>query len=203
MTPVSLEGKRFALFPFTEQHITESYLRWLNDPGVNRFLEVRFVPQTRETALAYVRSFYGSEEKYMWSVHPRGRAEPIGTSTLAYIARHHGSGVIGLMIGDRSFWGKGASDEAIELIAQFAFERLGLRRLMATSVALNHGMNFTFNRLGFTLEGKLREACCVRPGAYADVFSWGLLAREWKDRRHEYCDVDTSGGHRRVESQKI
>lgn len=203
MEPVSLEGKHFALVSFTEKHITESYLRWLNDPGVNRFLEVRFVPQTRETARAYVRSFYESEEKYMWGICPRGQAEPVGTATLAFIARHHGSGVLGLMIGEQGFWGKGASDEAIELIADFAFERLGLRRVMATSVALNHGMNFTFKRLGFTLEGKLREANCVKPGTYADVFSWGILAREWRGRSRERCHAGAEGSHHQAKSQKM
>lgn len=76
-----------------------------------------------------MRSFYGSTEKYMWGIYPNDSSDPIGTATLYDINRQHGSGEIGLLIGERNYWGKGASIEAIELIAQFAFETGGLRRL--------------------------------------------------------------------------
>ncbi len=178
----TLVGSKFGLIPFKEEHISERYIGWLNDPEVNRFLEVRFVHQTYETVVAYVRSFYGETEKYMWGIYPNGINDPIGTATLYDIDRNHRRGEIGLMIGEKSYWGKGASDEVMELIARFAFETLGLHRLTGGSYATNYGMNFTFKRLGFTLEGKMREACVLSSGTYVDAYRWGILAKEWKAR---------------------
>ena len=178
----TLVGSKFSLIPFKEEHISDRYISWLNDPEINRFLEVRFVRQTYQTVLAYVRSFYEDTDKYMWGIYPNGIIDPIGTATLYDINHHHGRGELGLMIGEKEYWGKGASTEATELITRFAFETLGLRRLTGGTYALNHGMNFTFKRLGFSLEGKLRQACLVSPGNYVDGYRWGLLAEEWKAR---------------------
>ncbi len=182
MKPVSLKGGDFYLDPFREEHISDRYISWLNDPEVNRFLEVRFVHQTYETVLAYVRSFYRDTEKYIWGVYPIGSQELIGTATLQQIHRYHRSGEVGLMIGEKSYWGKGASVAVIGLIAQFAFETLGLRRLTGGSYAVNHGMNFTFKRLGFTCEGKLRKSYALESGKYVDAYRWGILSEEWKSQ---------------------
>ena len=180
--PATLVGHQFKLVPLTEEHITARHIGWLNNPEVNRFLEVRFVRQSRETVLAYVRSFYGDTEKYIWGIYTVESAELVGTVTLASINRHHGLGEIGLMIGDQGYWGAGASTEAFDLVAGFAFETLGLRRMTGGNYATNFGMNFTFKRLGFTLEGKLRKNCMVDPGTYVDGYRWGILADEWKAR---------------------
>ena len=177
--PVELRTDGYALLPFTAEKITDRYLGWLNDPEINRFLEVRFERSTWESTLAYVASFYGPTEKYMWGIHVEGEAEPIGTMTLYDIKRRHGSAEIGLLVGERAHWGQGASDSAIGMVASFTFEQLGLRRLTAYSYAGNHGMNLTFRRLGFTLEGRMREVFFVGTGQYVDGFRWGLLAAEW------------------------
>lgn len=170
---------------FQEEHISDRYIGWLNDPQVNRFLEVRHVHQTYDTVLAYVRSFHGDAEKYMWGIYPNNITDLIGTATLYDINRHHGYGEIGLMIGEKDYWGKGASTEAIELIAQFAFETLELRRLTGGSYASNRGMNFTYKMLGFTREGILRKAHMLSPGVYVDGYRWGILVDEWRNRKKE------------------
>lgn len=174
-----LNGKRFCLIPFREEHISDRYISWLNDPEVNRFLTVRLVRQGYESARRYVMSFWGDEEKYMWGIHPIDAGECVGTTTLYNINRYHGSAHFGLMIGDRAYWGSGASDEAMSLVAGFAFGELRLRRLTGGASELNLGMNFLFKRHGWTREGVLRKAIVLKPGVYTDAYQWGILAEEW------------------------
>ncbi len=178
----TLEGFGYVLRPFGPDEVDDRYVSWLTDPDVVRFLEVRLARQTRETALAFVRSFYGEVEKYIWRVFPAGEADPIGTTTLYNINRHHGWTELGLMIGEKAFWGRGASEATLRLLASFAFDHLGLRRLTGGTYANHYGMNFTYRKLGFTLEGRLRKALAVSPGCYVDSFRWGLLADEWRQR---------------------
>lgn len=178
-----LKGALFTLRAFTEQDISDRYIGWLNDPEVNRFLDVRFVHQTYETVLEFVRAFHGDVEKYMWGIYPNHSSEPVGTITLYNINRNHGTGGIGLMIGESEYQGKGASTEAMGLLLEFAFETLGLRRATGGSYSLNHGVNFTLKRLGFSLEGNLRKALLTSPGTYTDEFRWGILADEWRATR--------------------
>jgi ribosomal-protein-alanine N-acetyltransferase len=179
---VILQGPTLTLRPFTLADVCDRYLGWLSDPDVTKFLEVRHVRQTRESAEAFVASFSGPVEKYMWGIHA-GDAGMIGTTTLYDINRIHGLSELGLMIGEKAFWGHGVSAETVHLVAGFSFDTLGLRRLTGGSYARNHGMNFTYRRLGFTLEGRLRKACVVSPGEFVDCYRWGLLADEWRAAR--------------------
>lgn len=176
-----LKGEHFHLISLTEDRISDEYIHWLNDPEVNRFLEARFSPQTRDTVCAFVRSFYGDVEKYLWGIYDALTRDMVGTVTLGSINYVHGTGEIGLMIGKRDYWGKKASNEAMALAIKFAFYHLKLRRVTGGSYALNHGMNFTFKRLGFTCEGKLRKACYMGPDLYVDTYRWGLLIEEWQE----------------------
>lgn len=170
------------LMPFTEEHVTDRYIGWLNSPEVNRFLAVRNVQQTRETALEYVRAFYGDTEKYIWGMAPPGSGEFVGTATLHQIDRYHGFAATGLMIGEKQFWGKGIAEGALQLIGDLTFGSMGLRRLFSGSHVKNHGINFTLKKLGFVCEGRLRQVYKVGPEAYTDTYCWGILAEEWRAR---------------------
>ncbi|MQF95308.1 MAG: GNAT family N-acetyltransferase [SAR202 cluster bacterium] len=175
-----LSGPNFKLIPFTEEHLSERYLGWLNDPEVNRFLEIRFTPQTRDTVTEYIQAIYQSKEAYMWGIYPKGNDQPVGTATLLGINRNHDSAGIGLMIGDKEYWGSNCALEVLGLVAEFAFETLGLRRLAEESSGPNHSINFTLRRFGFTFEGKMRQASVIGPGEYCDGYRWGLLVDEWR-----------------------
>lgn len=183
-----LEGENFQLIPLTEEHISEKYLRWLNDSEINQFLEVRFVRQTRDTIRNYISSFYQDTEsnpsKYIWGIYTKegDHHSLVGTATLSQINLNHGSAEIGLLVGEKEYWGKNASVQALALVIKFAFETLKLRRLTGGSYAPNHGMNFTFKRLGFRNEAKLVQAFCVGKNTYVDGYRWALLKEEWKDR---------------------
>jgi len=179
----TLTGPHLSLIPFREEDICARYVGWLNDPEVNRFLEVRFHPQTPEMAQAFVRSFYGDVEKYMWGVSLNETRELVGTATLHTIDRHHGSAELGLMIGERTAQGKRTAVEVIELVLTFAFDMLRLRRITGGTYATNHPMNFTFKRVGFRCEAKCLQAYQVSPGTYVDGFRWALLVEEWQARR--------------------
>lgn len=175
-----LYGTKCTLIPFKEEHICECYINWLNDSEVNRFLEVRHNHQTYDSVLTFVRSFYGDDEKYMWGIYSNDPHKLIGTTTLHSIDRNHNCGEIGLLIGEKVYWGKGASTEVIELLLEFAFEILKLHRLTGGTYAPNRGMNFTFKTLGFAREGVLRKALAITPGEYVDGYRWGVLADEWR-----------------------
>jgi [ribosomal protein S5]-alanine N-acetyltransferase len=169
-----LTGATLKLLPFQKESICDTYINWLNDPEVNRFLEVRLVPQTYETVLAYVRSFYEGTEKYMWGVYLKDRDILIGTGTLTDINRHHRRGIIGLMIGDKRYWGKGYGTEVIKLVTDFAFNKLQLHKVTAGAVADNSGSIKAFQKAGFEVEGCLKSHDFGN-GVFRDSVHMGLV----------------------------
>lgn len=165
-----LVGSKFSLIPFKEEHISDTYIGWLNNSEVNRFLEVRFVRQTYETVLEYVRSFYGETEKYMWGIYPNDTNELIGTATLSDISRHHRRGIVGLMIGEKEYWGKGCGTETIKLVVDYAFRRLNLHKVTAGSIANNQGSVKAFQKAGFEIEGQVKSHVFLNGKYYDSVY---------------------------------
>ena len=172
-----LVGSKISLIPFKKESISERYIGWLNDPEVNRFLEVRFVHQTYETVLAYVSSFYGDAEKYMWGVYPNNTDNLIGTATLSNIVRHHGSGIIGLMIGEKEYWGKGYGTEIIKLVVDYAFKKLSLHKVTAGAVAANKSSIKAFQKASFEIEGRAKSHLHL-DGKYYDAVYLGRIKED-------------------------
>jgi len=175
----TIKGKKYNLTPFTVKDISEEYISWLNNPNVNKFLEVRHCKQTLKTATEYVTGFYETREKYIWGIYTL-EDKLIGTISLYDIDYFHKVAELGMMIGDTNYWGKSASDESLGLVINFAFSNLGLNRVIGGSYSTNMGMNFTYKKLGFSLEGVLRKNFLSINEEYVDGYRWGLLAEEWK-----------------------
>lgn len=170
---VTVEAQGYWLKPF---HV--------NDHRVNRFLEISWCPQTRETTQKSLNSFYAGDEKQISGIFDSTTSLFIGAATLYRVNRRHGSGVIGLMIGDESYWCKCVSIGVTGMIIDHSIQDLKLRRLTGGSYAVNHGMNFTFKRLVFGCEGHYVKAAVTETGDYMDACKWTILADEWTARAH-------------------
>ena len=51
-----IETNRLILRKIVRSDINEDYIKWLNDPEVNKYLETRFQRQTKETVERYWRT---------------------------------------------------------------------------------------------------------------------------------------------------
>jgi len=76
----------------------------------------------------------------------------------------------------------GYMSEALPALVDHAFGALGLNRLEADIDPRNAASARVLERLGFTLEGVLRERWIVA-GEPSDSRMYGLLARDWRARR--------------------
>lgn len=54
------------------------------------------------------------------------------------------------------FWGKGIMTEAIKMLSEYAFEKLGIHRIFAAPFATNPASARVLEKAGFILEGVLR-----------------------------------------------
>lgn len=75
-------------------------------------------------------------------------------------------------------WGQGYATEAARALLAWAFETLDLNRVQAECDTRNPASARVLEKLGFTLEGTLREDCVV-DGVVSDSWVYGLLRREW------------------------
>jgi ribosomal-protein-alanine N-acetyltransferase len=161
------------LFVLEPEHVSDAYVAWLNDPNVNRFLESRFVRHTFESVREFVANALVDPKVLMLGIRRLEDGRHIGNIKLGPIDTHHGLGEIGLMIGDRSAWGRGVGTEAIQLVFRIATEQLALRKITAGCYASNIASRKAFEKAGFHLEA-IRRAHFLLDGCVEDLL---LLAR--------------------------
>jgi ribosomal-protein-serine acetyltransferase len=87
-------------------------------------------------------------------------------------------GEVGYWI-DAAFEGRGLVTRTVSAMLDHAFGPLGLHRVGLRAVADNVRSRSVAERLGFTLEGVLREYASF-PDGRRDLAVYGLLAREWR-----------------------
>lgn len=135
-------------------HATPAYLNWLRDPEVNRYLEVRFSPPPTLASLAqYIEAVRNSPKELFLGMFLPGDLEHIGNIKLGPMNRAHRTAEIGLLIGERSEWGKGHAATAISMISDYAFKDLDLCKLTAGCYSPNVGSIKSFLKAGFVQEG--------------------------------------------------
>ncbi len=79
------------------------------------------------------------------------------------------------------FEGQGIASDACRALINYAFDEWKLNRVEIRCATGNKRSAAVPKRLGFSLEGTLREAQFVNDKFY-DLFVYGMLARDWKLR---------------------
>lgn len=79
-------------------------------------------------------------------------------------------------------WGNGYATEAAGRVLAFGFEELGVHRVSSWTVADNSGSMHVLDKLGFRLEGRLREKEFYK-GRWWDSMLFAILEDEWRTRQ--------------------
>ena len=107
-----IETERLVLKPFLVIGPKSEYPSWLNDPEVVRYSRQRFQKHTKETCEEYLRSF-DHIKNHIWAIHARNGDVHIGNIT-AHRNNTYGTIEIGILMGNRAYWGKRLGLEAWE-----------------------------------------------------------------------------------------
>ncbi len=86
---------------------------------------------------------------------------------------------MGISVFDPGLRGAGRGTEALRLWTTYLFNATDWRRLDYSTWSGNHAMVRVGEKLGFTVEGRFRQARVVR-GEVFDSVALGVLREEWQ-----------------------
>ena len=89
------------------------------------------------------------------------------------------SAEIGLHIGEKKYWDQGFGTKAMRLILKHGFDSLNFHRIYLRVFETNQRAIRSYQKAGFTMEGKMREAQYL-DGRYVDVLFLSVLQHEWQ-----------------------
>ena len=174
MDSVGLRGDRVQLRRLDRALHLESALRWMNDPEVTATIERNFGVSRKEEEAFFDMAEYPGESAIYWAIHDEANAH-IGFIDFHAISWRHRLAVGGLVIGDRSAWGKGYATDAVSTRTWFAFEQMGLHRVEGHTIC--PAMRRVYEKCGYAHEGTWREKLW-RDGRWRDAHIYAILERD-------------------------
>lgn len=166
--PAFLHGDRLTLRT-VEEHDYDFIHRHWNDPSIRRGTN----RQTPQTERAISEFFEESDDVHVLPCHD---GDPVGFACLFNIDQIADRGELGYWIIPAE-QGNGYATEAAALGATYAFDELGLNKVMARVSKGNDASMRVLEKIGFEQEGTLRDHYWIN-GAYVDTYLYGRLATE-------------------------
>lgn len=131
-------------------------------------------PISQEAASQWVQGIGG--HPHAWIIEAYGAL--IGVIRLDRVDLRDRRASMAIGIYDRNALGKGLGSEAILIVLGHAFDTLRLHRIGIRVLSYNHRAIRAYQKCGFILEGREREAAFVN-GSWHDDIMMGLLVSEF------------------------
>jgi RimJ/RimL family protein N-acetyltransferase len=168
--------ERFLMRPEPARVVARETFPWGRDPEV---MEALHHTQRDWKPRQWWRMFrrYDNRHEFVVTIRLKEDGRLIGYHSI----RVSGNAVafVGVVVGDRSWWGRAVVAETRGALIDVLFEKLEMRRIWGTPFARNFPSVFNYQKLGFTHEGVLREH--AKDGT--DMIMFGMLRSEWMARK--------------------
>ncbi|MFN0030639.1 MAG: GNAT family N-acetyltransferase [Flavobacteriales bacterium] len=174
-----LEGERIYLRGIATSDATDEYLSWLNDEETTRGLASGLFPSNMDELKAFLDRIATNRNAVMLAICDSTNQLHIGNIKLDNFDWVSRTCELGLLIGNKNYWGKGIGYEVCKLTLQYAFAELNIRKVLLAVYANNPAAIQLYKKLGFVEEGCLRQHI-FEGGLYHDKFYMGLFAEELK-----------------------
>jgi [ribosomal protein S5]-alanine N-acetyltransferase len=141
------------------------------------------INETRDWVEKRIADF-GRRDSIVWVITSHESELAIGSCCLWHFDETFRIAEVGYELA-HSHWGAGLASEAVTAVLRFGFDRLELHRIEACLLERNEASKRLLLKLGFRLEGKLRDRVFFR-GRYEDLLYYGLLRDDWLNVRPVY-----------------
>ena len=174
---VHLDAPRTIIRTMTPADVTDRYVAWFSDPAVMHHITMP-MNLTHAELVDFVNSF-DNIDRFHFGVFLKENGLHIGWLKLLCDPFNR-KGILTTVIGDSAYWGRGIGFEMRSAVIDFMFDVLNLHKAISMVYSDNPRTHALNTKLGFSLEGILREDETGPSGERRDVHVFGLLVHEWR-----------------------
>ena len=136
----------------------EAFQRWYADREIAELLRHDLEPLTPTQSRGYFETFIlpSSARGTCFAIHERKSKRLVGTTALTdrIRGRDGASALFRIVIGEKDVWGKGYGTEATRLMAEEAFDSMGLSEIRLEVFNHNQRAIAAYSRVGFEVTGE-------------------------------------------------
>lgn len=172
-------GEKIRLRAYCREDVPQA-LAYMNDPEVKRLLTpgVPF-PYTLEDEIKWYEGLTAMKDTYNFAIETLEDKRYIGGCGINSIDWKNNIVVVGIFIGDQSYWGKGYGTDAMKTLVNFIFNEMNIRKIKLNVYAFNERAVKSYEKCGFVKDGTLRQEI-FREGKYHDEYSMSILRDEYR-----------------------
>lgn len=180
MEPIFISSDVLRIMPFEKKHFTQNYIDWLNDKEVVKYSELRHSTHTYDSCYQYWQSYQGSQHCF-WAIeiYENSHWKHIGNIN-AYINTKNNIADIGILIGEKSVWGKGFGLIAWKAVCDYLFEKIKVRKITGGAMSNNHAMIKIMKKVGMIEDGR-RTRHYLYNGKEVDILHYALFLEQKND----------------------
>ncbi|MDR3584274.1 MAG: GNAT family protein [Desulfosporosinus sp.] len=172
-----LKGQKTWIRPIEEDDIDLLY-QWYNDQEVNLWSSGAWPLNTLLSKDQIAAKFLdGSPDTYRYAILDENNLL-IGSTGFKELNIPSQSATLYVVIGNKAYWGHGYGTDALITFVRFLFTQWNFHRISLDTWDQNLRAIKAYEKVGFKIEGRQREARFVL-GSYHDAILMGLLREEF------------------------
>lgn len=172
-----LVGQNIYLRPITIDD-TELVLKWRNSKKVVENFIYR-QPVTRQDHIKWLENKVDKGLVYQFIVCDLDSDMPVGVVYLQNFEEENKKAESGIFLGE--VYGKGIGTQAYKLLLDYAFNELGMHKVVARVLAGNTASVRLHEKSGYKQEAYLRDELFL-DGKYEDLILFGAINKDGKDK---------------------
>ena len=178
---VYIDSGPYLIRTLVEEDASDRWAAWMADPEIRSMLNAAPRTMTRSEIADYIKTF-DQRSKLLWGIFDKPTGRHIGFFTVqADYARSQG--IVNLLIGEPEFRKHGVLSTIRKQFAEYFFETLGLKNMMATALSRNQIIIDTLIKAGWKVDQILKQHTIAHAdGAKLDLYLMSLSRETWRKR---------------------
>ncbi|WP_313163288.1 GNAT family protein [Sedimentibacter sp.] len=153
---------------------------WFKDIEFLKFYDyMPPIPQSADEVNKTFRDYKKNEESDVFAIKLFDSNQIIGIAGFDDIVKENKVATLFIGIGNKDVRGRGYGKEALKLLLEYGFNKLGFHRIQLNVLEFNMAAISLYEKAGFKREGTYREFV-LRDDKRYDLLLYGLLKSEWK-----------------------
>ncbi|NGZ15596.1 GNAT family N-acetyltransferase [Vibrio aestuarianus] len=157
----------------------EAFYKWSRDREVTLYsLSSYAYPQSKSDIEKWLLSINSNPKNVSFGICSNENDQLLGYAGISGISTLNRSGEYFILIGEKSYWGKGVGTSVTKIVTDYAIRTLGLHRVQLTASSINYGAIKAYENAGYQHEGVMRQSG-FRNGEFVDKVLMSVLSTEW------------------------
>lgn len=146
---VEILSERFLLRPLTEEDVTERYLSWLCDADAKRFIAAAAETKGLSDLMKYVSERIDRDDILFLGIFNRATGLHIGNIKYEPVNSTRGYAIMGILIGDTEYRGKGVTAEVLASSTQWLKRHRNIKQILLGVSNDNAAAIRVYEKVGF------------------------------------------------------